>query len=123
MALLDVQDLAVSFVTRNGTNKAVNGISFTVELGKITAIIGESGSGKSVACYSLLGLIPMPPGRVDGGRALFEGRDLLQLEEAQLREIRGRDVAMIFQDPMTCLNPYMTCLLYTSDAADEVSPV
>jgi len=108
MALLDVQDLAVSFVTRNGTNKAVNGISFTVELGKITAIIGESGSGKSVACYSLLGLIPMPPGRVDGGRALFEGRDLLQLEEAQLREIRGRDVAMIFQDPMTCLNPYMT---------------
>ena len=108
MALLDVQDLAVSFVTRNGTNKAVNGISFTVELGKITAIIGESGSGKSVACYSLLGLIPMPPGRVDGGRALFEGRDLLQLEEAQLREIRGRDVAMIFQDPMSCLNPYMT---------------
>ena len=108
MALLDVQDLAVSFVTRNGTNKAVNGISFTVELGKITAIIGESGSGKSVACYSLLGLIPMPPGRVDGGRALFEGRDLLQLEEPQLREIRGRDVAMIFQDPMTCLNPYMT---------------
>ncbi len=108
MALLDVQDLAVSFVTRNGTNKAVDGVSFSVELGKITAIIGESGSGKSVACYSLLGLVPMPPGRIDGGRALFEGRDLLQLEESELRKIRGRDIAMIFQDPMTCLNPYMT---------------
>ena len=108
MALLDVQDLAVSFVTRNGTNKAVDGVSFSVELGKITAIIGESGSGKSVACYSLLGLVPMPPGRIDGGRALFEGRDLLQMEESELRKIRGRDIAMIFQDPMTCLNPYMT---------------
>ena len=108
MALLDVQDLGVSFVTRNGTNKAVDGVSFTVETGKITAIIGESGSGKSVACYSLLGLVPRPPGRIDGGRALFEGRDLLQLAEAELREIRGRDIAMIFQDPMTCLNPYMT---------------
>ena len=105
MSLLDVQDLAISFVTRNGTNKAVDGVSFSVELGKITAIIGESGSGKSVACYSLLGLVPMPPGRIDGGRALFEGLDLLQLEESALREIRGRDIAMIFQDPMTCLNP------------------
>jgi oligopeptide transport system ATP-binding protein len=108
MALLDVQDLGVSFVTRNGTNKAVDGVSFTVETGKITAIIGESGSGKSVACYSLLGLVPQPPGRIDGGRALFEGRDLLQLQETELRKIRGRDIAMIFQDPMTCLNPYMT---------------
>jgi peptide/nickel transport system ATP-binding protein/oligopeptide transport system ATP-binding protein len=108
MALLEVHDLAVSFVTRNGTNKAVDGISFSVELGKITAIIGESGSGKSVACYSLLRLVPMPPGRIDGGRALFEGRDLLQLEESGLRKIRGRDIAMVFQDPMTCLNPYMT---------------
>ena len=108
MALLEVHNLAVSFVTRNGTNKAVDDISFTVELGKITAIIGESGSGKSVACYSLLGLVPMPPGRIDGGRALFDGRDLLQLGESELRKIRGRDIAMIFQDPMTCLNPYMT---------------
>jgi oligopeptide transport system ATP-binding protein len=108
MALLDVQDLGVSFVTRNGTNKAVDGISFSVESGKITAIIGESGSGKSVACYSLLGLVPTPPGRIDSGRALFGGRDLLQLSEAELRKIRGRDVAMIFQDPMTCLNPFMT---------------
>ena len=108
MALLDVKNLAVSFVTRMGTNRAVDDISFTVESGQITAIIGESGSGKSVACYSLLGLIPRPPGRIDGGSAQFEGRDLLQLTEPELREIRGRDVAMIFQDPMTCLNPYMT---------------
>jgi peptide/nickel transport system ATP-binding protein/oligopeptide transport system ATP-binding protein len=108
MSLLEVKDLAVSFVTRMGTNKAVDGISFAVETGKITAIIGESGSGKSVACYSMLGLVPMPPGRIDGGTALFEGQDLLQMSEQQLREIRGRDVAMIFQDPMTCLNPFMT---------------
>ena len=84
MSLLEVQNLEVSFVTRNGTNKAVDGISFSVDTGKITAIIGESGSGKSVACYSLLGLVPRPPGRIDGGRALFEGRDLLQLEEYTL---------------------------------------
>ena len=108
MALLDVRDLAVSFVTRNGVNRAVDGISFSVESGRITAIIGESGSGKSVACYSMLGLIPMPPGRIDGGRALFNGKDLLQCSERQLRKTRGRDIAMIFQDPMTCLNPYMT---------------
>ena len=108
MALLDVSNLGVSFVTRNGVNRAVDGVSFTVESGKITAIIGESGSGKSVACYSMLGLIPQPPGRIDSGTAHFEGRDLLQLSEQELRKIRGRDIAMIFQDPMTCLNPYMT---------------
>ncbi|MFT7286193.1 MAG: oligopeptide transport system ATP-binding protein [Halieaceae bacterium] len=107
MALLEVQNLGVSFVTRNGVNKAVDGISFSVESGKITAIIGESGSGKSVACYSLLGLVPMPPGRIDSGTALFDGKDLLKMGPRDLRRIRGRDVAMIFQDPMTCLNPFM----------------
>ena len=108
MALLEVHNLGVSFVTRNGTNKAVDDISFSVESGQITAIIGESGSGKSVACYSLLGLVPQPPGRIDCGRALFGGNDLLQMGERELRKIRGRDIAMVFQDPMTCLNPYMT---------------
>ena len=107
MALLSVEDLKVSFVGRAGVTRAVDGISFTVERGEITAIIGESGSGKSVACYSLLGLVPMPPGRIDGGRALFEGRDLLAMSERELREVRGRDIAMVFQDPMTCLNPYL----------------
>lgn len=108
MSLLEVNNLKVSFHTRNGVVKAVDDVSFTVESGKITAIIGESGSGKSVACYSLLGLVPMPPGRIEGGQALFEGNDLLQMSEPELRQIRGRDIAMIFQDPMTCLNPYMT---------------
>ncbi|MEZ5502738.1 MAG: ABC transporter ATP-binding protein [Halioglobus sp.] len=106
--MLKVENLSVSFVTRMGINRAVDDVSFTVESGRITAIIGESGSGKSVACYSLLGLIPRPPGRIDGGRALFGGQDLLQLPENALRRVRGRDIAMVFQDPMTCLNPYMT---------------
>ena len=107
MALLEVRDLALSFVTRNGISKALDGISFDVEAGRITALIGESGSGKSVACYSVLGLVPMPPGRLDGGSARFDGKDLLRISEAERRAIRGRDIAMIFQDPMTCLNPFM----------------
>ena len=107
MALLNVDNLSVSFVTRNGTNKAVDNVSFSVEERQITAIIGESGSGKSVSCYAMLGLVPSPPGRIDGGTALFQGQDLLALSEAELRAIRGRDIAMIFQDPMTCLNPFM----------------
>ena len=108
MALLTVDNLQVSFTTRNGTHRAVKGVSFSVQPRKLTAIIGESGSGKSVSCYALLGLIPMPPGRIDGGTALFDGQDLLTLSEKELRAIRGRDIAMIFQDPMTCLNPFMT---------------
>jgi oligopeptide transport system ATP-binding protein len=107
VALLSVDNLSVSFVTRNGTNKAVDNVSFSVEERQITAIIGESGSGKSVSCYAMLGLVPSPPGRIDGGTAHFQGQDLLSLSEAELRAIRGRDIAMIFQDPMTCLNPFM----------------
>jgi ABC-type microcin C transport system duplicated ATPase subunit YejF len=106
--MLHVENLSVSFVTRMGTTQAVDQVSFSVRAGEVTAIIGESGSGKSVACYSLLGLVPQPTGRIDSGSALFEGTDLLQLPEAQMRRIRGRDIAMVFQDPMTCLNPYMT---------------
>ena len=108
MTLLDVKNLSVSFVTRNGTNQAVDNVSFSVEPRQITAIIGESGSGKSVSCYAMLGLVPSPPGRIDSGTAHFQGQDLLALSEAELRAIRGRDIAMIFQDPMTCLNPFMT---------------
>ena len=106
MSLLDVKNLKVSFHTRNGEVKAVDDVSFSVESGKITAIIGESGSGKSVACYSLLGLIPTPPGKIEGGQALFEGTDLLQMSEPELRKIRGRDIAMIFQN--YALWPHMT---------------
>ncbi len=105
--LLEVKDLAVHFHSRNGLVKAVDGVSFDVEAGKTTAIIGESGSGKSVACYSLLGLIPKPPGRIESGTAIFNGVDLLQLSEQQLRKIRGKGISIIFQDPMTSLNPYL----------------
>src|SRR5512139_2618200 len=101
--MLAVENLSISFVSRMGTARAVDRVSFTVEPGRTTAIIGESGAGKSVACYGILGLLPRPPARIDGGRALFLGRDLLQLPGAELRRIRGRDIAMVFQDPMTCL--------------------
>ncbi|MBT6041928.1 MAG: ABC transporter ATP-binding protein [Gammaproteobacteria bacterium] len=107
MSLLEVKDLAVYFHTRNGTIKAVDGISFNVEAGKTFAIIGESGSGKSVACYSMLGLIPVPPGKIEAGQVIFEDRDLLSLSEKQLRKVRGKGISIIFQDPMTSLNPYL----------------
>jgi len=108
MKLLSVKNLCTRFYTREGVTTAVDNASFDVEAGKILGIVGESGSGKSVACYSLLGLIPSPPGRVESGSAIFENCDLLQLTEKQLRAFRGRKISMIFQDPMTSLNPYMT---------------
>jgi ABC-type microcin C transport system duplicated ATPase subunit YejF len=108
MPLLDVKQLSVRFYTRNGITTAVNQVSFSVNAGETLAIVGESGSGKSVSCYSLLSLIPQPPGKIDSGSARFNGADLLTMSEAQLRKIRGREIAMIFQDPMTSLNPYLT---------------
>ena len=107
MALLDVRDLSVGFHTRHGVVKAVNGVSFSLEPGGALGIVGESGSGKSVTCMSLLGLLPTPPARIESGVAEFDGKDLLRLPPAGLRAIRGRDIAMIFQDPMTSLNPYL----------------
>ena len=107
MPLLDVQNLRTSFHTRNGVVRAVQDVSFTVEKGETLGIVGESGSGKSVTCYSLMRLIPQPPGRIEGGRALFDGVDLLSCSKEQLRSIRGKRVSMIFQDPMTSLNPYL----------------
>ena len=95
------------FHTRNGVVRAVDGVSFSLERGKSVGIVGESGSGKSVTCYSLLGLIPQPPGRIEGGTATFDGVDLLSCGERALREVRGSRISMIFQDPMTSLNPYM----------------
>ncbi len=105
--LLEVRHLSVSFHTRSGVYRAVNDVSFNLERGEILGIVGESGSGKSVTCSSLLGLIPQPPGRIEGGTALFDGIDLLHCPPAQLRAIRGKRIAMIFQDPMTSLNPYL----------------
>lgn len=105
--LLCVNNLRVVFNTRNGQTVAVDDLSFSLHAGEVLGIVGESGSGKSVACYSLLGLIPMPPGKIESGSAVFQGADLLQMNESSLRAIRGNKIAMIFQDPMTCLNPYM----------------
>jgi len=107
MALLTVNDLKTWFHTRAGVVRAVNGVSFSIDKGETLGIVGESGSGKSVACYSLLGLIPKPPGRIESGSADFDGQDLLQMNETQLNAVRGRRISMIFQDPMTSLNPYM----------------
>ena len=105
--LLRVEHLRTSFHTRAGTVRAVDDVSFSLKPGETLGIVGESGSGKSVACLSLLRLIPSPPGRIETGRADFGGIDLLHCEDRQLRAIRGDRIAMIFQDPMTSLNPYM----------------
>ena len=107
MSLLSVQDLRTYFHTRNGIYRAVDGVSFDLDAGKTLGIVGESGSGKSVTCYSLMGLIPSPPGRIESGKALFDGVDLLNCTPQQARSIRGKRISMIFQDPMTSLNPYM----------------
>ena len=108
MALLEVENLSVWFHTRNGVVRAVEQVSFSLDAGETLAIVGESGSGKSVCCYSLLGLVPMPPGRIESGSAHFAGQDLLRLAPRQLRAVRGNEIATIFQDPMTCLNPFLT---------------
>ncbi len=107
-ALLEVQDLTVRFHTLDGTVHAVNGVSFDLREGDTLGIVGESGCGKSVSVLSLLRLIPEPPGRIAAGRALFRGRDLLTLDEERIRAIRGREIAMVFQDPMSSLNPVLT---------------
>ena len=107
MALLEVSNLTTRFHTRDGVVHAVENVSFSVEKGKTLGIVGESGSGKSVTCYSLLGLIPRPPGRIHNGKALFDGIDLLSSSEKELRALRGKRISMIFQDPMTSLNPYL----------------
>jgi oligopeptide transport system ATP-binding protein len=107
MPLLSVTDLRTYFHTRNGVYRAVDGVSFSVERGETLGIVGESGSGKSVTCYSIMGLIPQPPGRIESGTAMFDGVDLLHCSPKVARSIRGKRVAMIFQDPMTSLNPYL----------------
>ena len=107
MALLSVTDLRTYFHTRSGVYRAVDGVSFSVERGETLGIVGESGSGKSVTCYSIMGLIPTPPGCIESGTAMFDGVDLLRCTPAQARTIRGKRVSMIFQDPMTSLYPYL----------------
>ncbi len=106
--LLQVENLRTYFHTPRGIAKAVDGVSFQVEQGKTLAIVGESGCGKSITALSLLQLVPEPAGYIEGGRILFEGRDLLDLTWDQMRRVRGDDIAMIFQEPMTSLNPTFT---------------
>jgi oligopeptide transport system ATP-binding protein len=106
--LLEVQDLEVRFYTKDGEVQAVNGISYSMEEGDTLGVVGESGCGKSVSMMAMLRLIPEPPGKITGGRVLFEGRDLLKMKPSQMHEIRGGQVAVIFQDPMVSLNPVMT---------------
>ena len=106
--LLEVKDLHTEFRTGAGTVRAVDGISYTVEPGETVAIVGESGSGKSVSALSILRLIPDPPGRITHGEIRFAGRDIMQLSDAEMREVRGGDIGMVFQEPMTSLNPVLT---------------
>lgn len=106
--LLQVENLGVCFHTDNGTVNAVNGVSFQLEAGETLGIVGESGSGKSVTNLAIMGLIPSPPGEITSGEVRFRGDDLLTMNSQQIREIRGNKIAMIFQDPMTALNPFLT---------------
>src|SRR5262249_19749803 len=108
LPLLQVMDLHTEFRTGAGIVRAVDGISYTVGRGETVAIVGESGSGKSVGALSILRLIADPPGRIARGGVLFAGRDLMKLSDAQMREVRGGDIGMIFQEPMTSLNPVLT---------------
>jgi len=106
--LLSIRDLQTHFRTEDGVVKAVDGVSFDLAEGETLGIVGESGSGKSVTCLSLLRLVPSPPAFFPGGEVRFDDRDLLKLSEAEMEKIRGDKIAMIFQDPMTSLNPYLT---------------
>jgi oligopeptide/dipeptide ABC transporter ATP-binding protein len=106
--LLEVRDLRTHFFTREGVVHAVDGVSFELERGKTLGIVGESGCGKTVTALSIMGLIPKPPAKIVGGEVWFEGRDLTKLSERRLEDVRGSEIAMIFQDPMTSLNPTLT---------------
>ena len=103
--LMEVKDLTTRFYTEDGAVHAVNGISYAVEEGETLGVVGESGCGKSVHALSIMRLIPQPPGKIERGEVIFDGRDLLKLSEAEMRQVRGSEIAMVFQDPMTSLNP------------------
>ncbi|MEM9564528.1 MAG: ABC transporter ATP-binding protein [Actinomycetota bacterium] len=106
--ILEVKDLVVRFDTLDGTVHAVNGVSYSLEEGETLGIVGESGSGKSVHVLAMLQLVPIPPGRIESGEVLFEGRDLLKMPSEEVRRVRGGRIGMIFQDPMTALNPVLS---------------
>ena len=106
--MMEIKDLITRFYTQEGTVYAVNGVSYKLHEGETLGVVGESGSGKSVHVLSIMGLIPTPPGKVENGEVLFRGRDLLTLSQEEMRAVRGAEIAMVFQDPMTSLNPVLT---------------
>ena len=106
--LLEVRDLRTHFFVRRGVVKAVDGVSFTLNRGETLGLVGESGCGKSITCLSILRVVPQPAGRIVDGEVVFDGRDLLKLSDEEMRQVRGRQIAMILQDPMTSLNPVFT---------------
>ncbi|MFF9848839.1 ABC transporter ATP-binding protein [Streptomyces litmocidini] len=106
--LLEVRDLHVEFHTRDGVAKAVNGVDYSVDAGETLAVLGESGSGKSVTAQAVMGILDIPPGKISGGEILFQGQDLLKLKEEERRRIRGAKMAMIFQDALSSLNPVLS---------------
>jgi oligopeptide transport system ATP-binding protein len=117
-SVLEVKGLKTQFFTQDGVVKAVNGISYELNEGETLGIVGESGCGKSVSVMSLMKLIPIPPGRIVGGEAIFESRDLMKIDDDEMRSVRGNKIAMIFQDPMTSLNPVLTIGKQVSEALE-----
>ncbi len=114
--VLEVRDLRTYFHTEEGVARAVDGVSFAVGRGQTLGLVGESGCGKSVSAFSIMRLVPEPPGRIEDGQILLKGRDLLALDEEEMRQVRGDDIAMIFQEPMTSLNPVLTCGFQIAEA-------
>ena len=117
--ILEIENLQTYFFTSAGTVRAVDGITYSVDQGETVAIVGESGCGKSVSALSILRLIPDPPGRVVGGSIHFMGLDILALSDAEIRKVRGRRIAMVFQEPMTSLNPVLTIGLQLTETLEH----
>jgi len=118
LALLEVKDLHTKFFTRDGVVRAVDGVTFELNAGETLGLVGESGCGKSVTALSLMRLIPQPPGKITQGEIVFDGQDVLKMDEDDVRAIRGNNIAMIFQDPMTSLNPVLTISRQVSEALE-----
>ncbi|MFQ6117989.1 MAG: ABC transporter ATP-binding protein, partial [Candidatus Bipolaricaulia bacterium] len=116
--LLEVKNLTTRFFTEDGVVHAVNGISYKIGEGETLGLVGESGCGKSVSVLSVMRLIPQPPGKIVAGEVLFQGRDLLKVDDEEIRQVRGNKIAMIFQDPMTSLNPVLTINRQISEALE-----
>src|SRR5215813_11011636 len=106
--LLEVDDLRVEFRTRDGVARVLNGVSYHLDPGETLAVLGESGSGKSVTAQAIMGILDTPPGHVTGGQIRYRGRDLLRLPESERRQVRGKEIAMVFQDALSALNPVFT---------------